>query len=44
MVSKGTRLKPKSVKLETKKEKIKVIGFMEVCAKVESIIRGNGNT
>ena len=41
MVSKGTRLKPKSVKLEEKKEK-KVIGFMEVCARVESIIMGNG--
>jgi len=39
MVSK--RIKPKSVKL-AKKEKTKVIGFMEVCAKIESIIRGNG--
>ena len=42
MVSKVIRLKPKSVKLDTKKEKLKVIGFMEVCAKVEAIIRGNG--
>ena len=42
MVPKETRLKPKSIKLEEKKEKTKVIGFMEVCAKVESIIRGNG--
>jgi len=41
MVPKENRLKPKSVKL-AKKEEVKVIGFMEVCAKVESIIRGNG--
>tara|TARA_R100000008_G_C3571105_1_gene162188 strand:+ start:82 stop:213 length:132 start_codon:yes stop_codon:yes gene_type:complete len=41
MVSKGTRLKPKSIIVEEKKEK-KVIGFMEVCAKIESIIMGNG--
>ena len=39
MVSK--RAKPKSPKL-AKKEIKKVIGFMEVCAKIESIIRGNG--
>ena len=39
MVSKRT--KPKSAKLE-KKEKKKVIGFMEVFAKIESIIKGNG--
>ena len=41
MVPKETRLKPKSVKL-AQKEKTKVIGFMEVCARVEAIIRGNG--
>ena len=39
MVSK--RAKPKSPKL-AKKEKKKVIGFMEVCATIESIIMGNG--
>ena len=39
MVSKRT--KPKPAKL-AKKEKKKVIGFMEVCARIESIIKGNG--
>ena len=41
MVSK--RAKPKSPKL-AKKEKKKVIGFVNICAMVESIIMGNGRS